>query len=179
MPWVCASPTASQSWSAMWSARVSGIAPPAAASALCNMHDVRVLEPRGDFGLAMKTGDELLVRGELAVENLGRDVAIDSLLKRAVDAPHRADAGELTDLDVPRDLATEVGIGRRRHGLVFVGGPRGRQRASVVRTKQGLGRERTAARRTKLWREGGRAFHGHHGTWDSTGGRATRKTPVE
>ena len=57
-----------------------------------DLHDVRVRESRRDLRLPVEPRDELLVRGELAVEDLHGDVAVDPLLERAVDAPHRADA---------------------------------------------------------------------------------------
>ena len=76
-----------------------------------HVDDVRVREARGDLGLAVEARDELLVRRELAVEDLHRDVAVDPLLEGAVDPAHRADADELADLDVAEDLAPEVRVG--------------------------------------------------------------------
>src|SRR5262249_49410565 len=77
-----------------------------------HLDDVRVLEPRSDLGLTRETRNELRVRGELAMEDLHRDVAIDSLLERPIDAPHRADPDELANLDVPRDLLADVRVVR-------------------------------------------------------------------
>ena len=73
-----------------------------------HLHHVRMLKARRDLGLAMEARHQLLVRAELAMEDLHRDVAIDPLLERAVHAPHGPHTGELTHLDVPRDLAPDV-----------------------------------------------------------------------
>ena len=76
-----------------------------------HLDDVRMLEARSDLRLAREAGDELRVRGELAMEDLHRDVAIDAALEGAIDASHRADPDELPDLDVPGDLLPEVRVG--------------------------------------------------------------------
>ena len=75
-----------------------------------DVDDVRVRQARRDLRLAVEARDERLVGGELAVEDLHRDVAVDAPLEGAVDAPHRADADELPDLDVAEDLAADVGV---------------------------------------------------------------------
>ena len=76
-----------------------------------HLDDVRMLEARSDLRLTREAGDELRVRGELAMKDLDRDVAIDAALEGAVHASHRADPDELPDLDVPGDLLPEVRVG--------------------------------------------------------------------
>jgi hypothetical protein len=66
----------------------------------------------------MKPRDKRLIRRQLSVEDFHGHVAIDTLLKCAVHAPHRADSDELSDLDVTENLATQVRVtrGGRRDG---------------------------------------------------------------
>ena len=129
-----------------------------------HVNDVRVRQTRRDLGLAVKAGDERGVRGQLAMQNFHGHVAIDSALKSPVDATHRADADELTNLDVPVDLVAHIGVrrGRRRDGAW-----RRRQRRSVERTKERVGGIALRARRARLRRRclgGGRPLDlGLHG----------------
>ena len=96
------------------------------------------------------------------MKDLHRDVAIDSLLERAVHAPHRADAGELAHLDVPGKLATDVCVAPPSRIARALGGLRRRsvlERGAVVRAEECVGRIAGPARRTELG--GGR--RGDHG----------------
>ncbi len=108
---------------------------------------VGVREARGHLGLAIEAGNEGLVRRELAVQHLDRHVAVDPALEGAVDAPHRADADELPELDVPEDLAPEVRVARR--GGRDDARRRG-ERRPVERAEERVGRKAPPARRTRL-----------------------------
>jgi hypothetical protein len=77
-----------------------------------NVHHVGMREARGHLRLAVEARDDRRIRRELAVQDLHRDVPVDPFLESAVHAPHRANADELADLDVPQDLAAEVGVRR-------------------------------------------------------------------
>ncbi len=93
-----------------------------------NVHDVRVRQTRCDLCLAVESRDNRWIGGEFAVQDLHGDVAVDPLLKRAVNAPHGADTDELPYLDMPEDFAAHVGVcsggrcdragGRRQRGSV-------------------------------------------------------------
>ena len=104
-----------------------------------HLDHVRMRQPRGDLGLAMEARHQLRVRAELAVQDLHRDVTIDPPLVRAVHPPHRTDAGELLQLDVPEHLAPEVrivaaGVAPARRVSPCIG-----QRRAVLGTEKRLG----------------------------------------
>jgi hypothetical protein len=95
----------------------------------------------------MKSGDEGFVRGELAMQDLHGEIAIDAALKRPIHAAHGTDAHELANLDVLEDLSSEVRIacalaGRRSS--------RCREGRAVDRAKERIGRVTRLARRARL-----------------------------
>ncbi len=131
-----------------------------------HVDDVWVREAGSDLRFPVEPSHERCIGRQLAVENLHRDVAVDAPLKGAVDPPHGADADELSNLDVPEDLASYVRIRSRRRRNDARGRGQGR---AVERTKERVGRKASGARRACLRRPAGPArLLGIHGTHRSS-----------
>ena len=78
-------------------------------------HRVRVVEPACSLRLAVKTGRERLVPGEVLVEDLHGHRLLERYLARPVDLPHGSAANVRFDRELARDRATDEGIIRASH----------------------------------------------------------------
>ena len=74
-----------------------------------NLNDVRVTQRGHVFGLALETGDEVLVGGQESVHQLERDVAVEAGLVRLVDLRHAAPAEVLNNAVFTNSLAGQAG----------------------------------------------------------------------
>ncbi len=112
-----------------------------------HVHNVGMGKARGDLRLAVKTGNQRLVRGELPVKDLHCDVAVNPLLKSPVNATHRPDADELANLDVAENLPPDIRIAGR-NGVHR--SRQARQRSAIEGAKERIRRVLSAARGAHL-----------------------------
>ncbi len=99
---------------------------------LVDLNDVRMLKPRGRFGLGTEPRRDLRVIVDPGPDHFESDQPVQSMLTRAVHHPHRA-AAEFLQQFVTRDARPEIGRGRRCPLRVKPGGQVGRGECFVER----------------------------------------------
>ncbi len=102
-----------------------------------------MLELGGDLRLPAEAADGVRVPGELRVEDLDRDVAVQGGLPGAVDRPHAAGADRLLDAELVEEELAEKGVflalGRQPRAVLLAKGRRCVVADATERTELGRG----------------------------------------